>query len=174
MEKGLIEVYCGDGKGKTTAAIGLAIRAISHGFKVCFIIFFKPRDIFEQGQGRVLKKLGIEVHNLIPVKLHSYRKMGFEKGRKKFLKALSVIDEISRKDYDLLILDEMNIVLREGYLRKEEILRFLEKKPKRLEIVFTGRGAPQWLTERADLVSEIRKIKHPFDQGLKEREGIDG
>ena len=174
MEKGLIEVYCGDGKGKTTAAIGLAIRAISRGFKVCFIIFFKPRDIFEQGQGRVLRKLGIEVHNLIPVKLHSYRKIGFEKGRKKFLKELSFIEEISQKDYDLLILDEMNIVLREGYLRKEEILRFLEKKPKRLEIVFTGRGAPQWLIERGDLVSEIRKIKHPFDQGLKEREGIDG
>ncbi len=174
MEKGLVEVYCGDGKGKTTAAIGLAIRAISHGFKVCFIIFFKPRDIFEQGQGKVLKKLGIEVHNLIPVKLHSYRKMGFEKGRKKFLKTLSFIEEIFQKNYDLLILDEMNIVLREGYLRKEEILRFLEKKPKRLEIVFTGRGAPQWLIERAELVSEIRKIKHPFDQGIKEREGIDG
>lgn len=174
MEKGLIEVYCGDGKGKTTAAIGLAIRAISHRCKVCFIIFFKPRDIFEQGQGRVLRKLGIEVHNLIPVKLHSYRKIGFEKGRKKFLKALSFIEEISQKDYDLLILDEMNIVLREGYLKEKEILRFLEKKPKRLEIVFTGRGAPQWLIERADLVSEIRKIKHPFDQGIKEREGIDG
>lgn len=174
MEKGLIEVYCGDGKGKTTAAIGLAIRAISHGFKVCFIIFFKPRVIFEQGQGKTLRRLGIEVHNLIPVKLHSYRKMGFEKGRKKFLKALSFIEKISQKDYDLLILDEMNIVLREGYLRKEEILRFLEKKSKRLEIVFTGRGAPQWLIERAELISEIRKIKHPFDQGIKEREGIDG
>ena len=174
MEKGMIEVYYGDGKGKTTAAIGLATRAISHGFKVCFIIFFKPRNTFEQGQGRVLRKLGIEVHNLIPVKLHSYRKIGFEKGRKKFLKALSFIEGISQKDYDLLILDEMNIVLREGYLRKEETLRFLEKKPRGLEIVFTGRGAPQWLIERADLVSEIRKIKHPFDQGIKEREGIDG
>ena len=174
MEKGLIEVYCGDGKGKTTASLGLTIRAISHGFKVCFITFFKPRDIFERGQGKVLKKLGIKVHDLIPVKLHSYRKMSFEKGRKKFLKVLSVIEEISQKDYDLLILDEMNIVLREGYLGKKEILRLLENKPKKLEIVFTGRGAPQWLIERADLVSEIRKIKHPFDQGIKEREGIDG
>ncbi|MBA7698490.1 Corrinoid adenosyltransferase [subsurface metagenome] len=174
MEKGLIEVYCGDGKGKTTASLGLAIRAIAYNFKVCFIAFFKPRDIFEQGQGKVLRKLGIEVHDLIPIKLHAYRKMGFDEGRKRCLEALSFIEEIFQKDYDLLILDEMNIVLQEGYLRKEDILRFLEKKPKRLEIVFTGRGAPQWLIERADLVSEIRKIKHPFDQGIKERKGIDG
>ncbi len=174
MEKGLIEVYYGNGKGKTTASLGLAVRAIAYNFKVCFITFFKPRDIFEQGQGKVLKRLGIEVHDLIPVKLHSYKKMGFEKGRKKCLKALSFIEGTFQKDYDLLILDEMNIVLREGYLGKKEILRFLEKKPEGLEIVFTGRGAPQWLIERADLVSEIRKIKHPFDQGIKERKGIDG
>lgn len=173
-KKGLIQVYTGDGKGKTTASIGLAIRAISYDFKVCFITFFKPRHIFEQGQGRILRKLGIDVYNLIPEKLHSYRKRGFEKGRKRCLESLSFIKKIFKENYDLLILDEMNIVLREKFLKDEEILNLLQKKPKELEIVLTGRQASKLLIERADLVSEIRKIKHPFDKGIKERRGIDG
>jgi len=173
-KRGLIQVYTGNGKGKTTASIGLAIRAISYDFKVCFITFFKPRHIFEQGQGKILRKLGIDVHNLIPEKLHSYRKQGFEKGRKRCLELLSFIKKIFEKNYDLLILDEMNIILREGYLKDEEILNLLKKKPKELEVVLTGRQASQLLIERADLVSEIKKIKHPFDEGIKERKGIDG
>lgn len=173
-KKGLIQVYTGDGKGKTTASIGLAIRAISYDSKVCFITFFKPRHIFEQGQGRILRKLGIDVYNLIPEKLHSYRKRGFEKGRNRCLELLSFIEKIFKENYDLLILDEMNIVLREKFLKDKEILNLLQKKPKELEIVLTGRGASKLLIERADLVSKIMKIKHPFDKGIKERRGIDG
>lgn len=174
MKKGLIQIYTGDGKGKTTAAIGLAIRALSYDFKVCFITFFKPHDIFEQGQGKILRKLGIDVHNLIPQKLHSYKRRGFEKGRKRCLELLSFIKEIFEKNYDLVILDEINIILREGYLKDEEILNLLKKKPRGLEVVLTGRQAPQMLIQRADLVSEIRKIKHPHDLGIRERKGIDG
>lgn len=173
MKKGLIQVYTGDGKGKTTAAIGLSIRAVSHNFNVCFITFFKPQDIFEQGQGKVLRSLGIDVYNLIPEKLHVFKKRDFEKGGKRCLELFSFIKKLL-KNYDLLILDEMNIVLREEYLKREEILNLLKKKPTALEIVFTGRAAPSWLIEKADLVSEIKKIKHPFDKGMKEREGIDG
>ena len=173
-DMGLIQIYTGDGKGKTTAAIGLAIRAIAHNFKVCFITFFKPRDIFDKGQGRVLKNLGIDVHILITEKLHVYKKKGFNNGRKKCLDLLRFIEKKFLKNCDLLILDEMNIVLREGYLKDEEILNFIKKRPKNLEIVFTGRGAPESLIEIADLVSEIKKIKHPFDKGIKERNGIDG
>ncbi len=171
---GLIQVYTGDGKGKTTAAMGLAVRAVAHNLKVCFVTFFKPQDVFEQGQGKVLRNLGIDVHNLIPEKLHSYRKRGFEEGRKKCLDLFHFVEKIYHKSYDLFILDEMNIVLREGYIKEEEILSFIEKKPKNLEIVFTGRHASQALIEIADLVSEIKKIKHPYDKGIKEREGIDG
>lgn len=174
MKKGLIQIYTGDGKGKTTAAIGLAVRSRSYNFKVCFITFFKPQGIFERGQGRILRNLGIDVYNLIPEKLHIFRKKRFEKGRKICLDLLHFIEKTFCKDYDLLILDEMNIVLREGYLKNEEILSLAEKKPKNLEIVFTGRGASQALVERADLVSEIKKLKHPFDRGIKERRGIDG
>lgn len=174
MKKGLIQVYTGDGKGKTTASIGLAIRAISYGFKVCFITFFKPRKIFEQGQGRILRKLGIKVHNLIPERLHSYRKRGFKQARERCLEILTFIERVFEENYDLLILDEMNIVLREGYLKDVEILGLVKRKPKGLEVVFTGRGARETLIEKADLVSDIRKIKHPFDKGIKERKGIDG
>lgn len=173
MNKGLIQVYTGDGKGKTTAAIGLSIRAVSHDFKVCFITLLKPQDIFEQGQGKVLRSLGIDVYNLIPEKLHVFKKRDFEKGRKRCLELFFSIEKIL-KNYDLLILDEMNIILREEYLKKEEILSLLKKKPNALEIVFTGRAAPNWLIKKADLVSEIKKIKHPFDKGIKERKGIDG
>lgn len=173
MKTGLVQVYTGDGKGKTTASIGLAIRALSYNFKVCFITFFKPHNIFEKGQGRLLRKYGVDVQNLIPEKLHLYKKRGFTEGRKRCLKLLYFIENIL-KNYDLLILDEMNIVLRGGYLKDEEILNLLKKKPKKLEIVFTGRGASQKLIEEADLVSEIKKIKHPYDKGIKERKGIDG
>ena len=174
MKEGLIQVYTGDGKGKTTAAIGLTMRAISYNFKICFITFLKPKNIFEKGQGKILRDLGIDVYNLIPEKLHFFRKRGFGKCRRKCLDLLYFIEKIFHKGYDLLILDEMNIILREGYLKDAEILNFIEKKPKFLEIVFTGRGAPQALITKADLVSEIKKIKHPFDRGIKERKGIDG
>ena len=174
MTEGLIQVYTGNGKGKTTASIGLAVRAISYNHKVCFATFFKPSEIFEKGQGQTLRKLGIDVHILIPEKLHSYKKAGFDKGRKRCLELLHFIEQLFENNYDLLILDEMNIVLREGYINDKEILSLLEKKPNKLEIVFTGRGAPQSLIDAADLVSQVRKIKHPFDKGLKEREGIDG
>lgn len=174
MRKGLIQVYTGNGKGKTTAAIGLAVRAISHNHKVCFVTFFKPKKIFDGGQGKLLKTIGVEVHNLIYEKLHIYKKRGLKEGRKKCLDLLCFIEKKFYRNYDLLILDEMNIILKEGYIKTGEILDFIRRKPKNLEIVFTGRYAPKALTATADLVSEIKKIKHPYDTGIKEREGIDG
>lgn len=111
---------------------------------------------------------------MIPEKLINFRKIELAKARKRCLEVLTFIEEVFSKGYDLLVLDEMNIVLREGYIKDGEILNLIEKKPETMEMVITGRGAPESLIKRADLVSEINKIKHPYDTGIKERRGIDG
>lgn len=172
--KGLIQIYTGNGKGKTTAAVGLSIRAISHGLNVCYIFFHKDPDSWEYGELRILKELGVEVYGF--AKKHPYFSGVINEGeiRKECLKALDFIKEISRQNkYDVLILDEINISLRDGFLKEEEVIEILNSKPEKLEIVLTGRGCPEKLIEKADLVSEIKKIKHPFDKGLLGRKGIE-
>lgn len=172
-EKGLIQVYTGDGKGKTTASIGQAIRAKGHKFKVCFVYFFKNPKDFPYGEVELLKGLGIEVVNFVPQHPHFYKNITAEQIREECLKAIESIKEIFQKGYDMLILDEILITIRDGFLKEEEILDLLEKKPESLEIILTGRGATKKIIERADLVTEMKKIKHPFNRGVKGRKGIE-
>ncbi len=172
-EKGLIQVYTGDGKGKTTASIGQAIRAKGHKFKVCFVYFFKNPKDFPYGEVELLKGLGIEVVSFVPHHPHFYKNITAEQIREECLKAIESIKEIFQKGYDMLILDEILITIRDGFLKEEEILDLLEKKPESLEIILTGRGATKKVIERADLVTEMKKIKHPFNRGVKGRKGIE-
>jgi len=170
---GLIEVYTGEGKGKTTASIGLAIRAKAHNFKVCYISFHKNPSKFKYAEQNILKKLKIDVFCFS--KKHPFcDKIDFNDLRKDCLLALEFIREkIYPKGYDLLILDEINISLRDGFLKEDEVISLLKDKPKNLEIVLTGRGCPSKIIELADLVSEIKKIKHPFDKNIKAKRGIE-
>lgn len=172
-EKGLIQIYTGDGKGKTTASIGQAIRAKGHKFKVCFVYFFKNPKDFPYGEVELLKGLGIEVVNFVPQHPHFYKNIPPEQIREECLKAIESIKEIFQKGYDMLILDEILITIRDGFLKEEEILDLLEKKPESLEIILTGRGATKKVIERADLVTEMKKIKHPFNRGVKGKEGTE-
>ncbi|MFB0526830.1 MAG: cob(I)yrinic acid a,c-diamide adenosyltransferase [bacterium] len=172
-KKGLIQIYTGDGKGKTTASIGQAIRAKGHKFKVCFVYFFKNLKDFHYGEVEVLKGLGIEIVSLVPRHPHFYKNIPPEGLREECLKALESIKEIFEKNYDMIILDEILIALRDRFLKEEEILQLLEKKPESLEIILTGRGATRKIIERAALVTEMKKIKHPFHRGVKERRGIE-
>jgi cob(I)alamin adenosyltransferase len=173
MEKGLIEVYTGDGKGKTTSAIGLAIRAKSHNFNVCFIIFHKNPEKWEYGEIEILKKLNIDVFLFAKEHPH-FDNVTEEKLREECLKGIEFVKKIYKeKKYDIIILDEILISLRDGFLKEEEILDIMDKKPENVELVLTGRGATQKIIEKADLVSEIKKIKHPFDKGIKARKGIE-
>jgi len=172
-EKGLIQIYTGDGKGKTTASIGQAIRARGHKFKVCFVYFFKNLQDFPHGEVEVMKGLGIEIINFVPQHPHFYKNISPEGTREKCLEALESIKEIFKKNYDLVILDEILIALRDGFLKEKEILGLLEKKPESLEIILTGRGATKKIIERADLVTQMKKIKHPFHRGVKERRGTE-
>jgi len=172
-KKGLIQVYTGDGKGKTTASIGQAIRAKGHKFKVCFVYFFKNLKDFHYGEVEILKELGIETITFVPHHPHFYKNIIAKQMRKDCLKSLESIKEIFQKGYNMVILDEILIALQDGFLKEEEILELLERKPESLDIILTGRGATKKIIKRADLVTEMKKIKHPFSRRIKGREGIE-
>ena len=172
--KGLIQVYTGDGKGKTTAAIGLACRARGQGLKVCYVSFHKDPERWGCGENGVLKKLGVDIFGFAKKHPHFYKNIDPDDIRRECLKGMEFIKKIYReKKYDVLILDEINISLREGFLEENEVLDLLKRKPKNLELVLTGRNATKKIIEKADLVSEIKKIKHPYDSGVKGRKGIE-
>lgn len=173
-EKGLIQIYTGDGKGKSTAAIGQAVRVTGHGFKVGFVSFFKPPEIFGYGEYKPMEKIGIKVFHFAKKHPHFYKEISPSEVREECLKGVEFIKELFKNEtWDMLVLDELNIAIRDGFLKEEEVFSLLEAKPQRLELILTGRGAPLALIKKADLVSEIKKIKHPYDQGIQGRKGIE-
>jgi len=175
MEKeGLIQVYTGEGKGKTTSAVGLAVRARGHNLGVCYVHFHKDPQKWGYGEHKILKKLGIRIYGFAKKHPHFYKNAGREEIREECLKGLRFIKRVYQENkYDVLILDEILISLRDGFLKEEEVIEILESKPKNLELILTGRGATEKIIKNADLVSEIKKIKHPYDTGIKRREGIE-
>ena len=173
-EKGLIQVYTGDGKGKSTAAIGQAARAAGHGFKVGLVSFFKDPEVFGYGEHKSLEKLGIKTFLFAKKHPHFYKELNPDDVCQECSRGLEFIKELFQDpSWDMLVLDEINIALRDGFLKEEEVLSLLETKPEKLELVLTGRGATEKIIEKADLVSEVREVKHPYSQGIKSREGIE-
>lgn len=180
MKKGLIEVYTGEGKGKTTAALGLVLRATAHKLKVCYIYFRKNPENWFNGEHLILKKLGIMTIGFAKKNKTSHAEKeerkdeDMTKTRQECLKALNYIRDVyKQKQFDLIILDEILICLRDGFIDEEELIELLRCKPEEVEIVLTGRGATKKIIEISDLVSEIRKIKHPYDTAIKRRAGIE-
>ncbi len=183
MENGLTHIYTGDGKGKTTSSIGLAVRAKANHLNVCWISFHKAleKPPYSEGEYKILKKIGIELYNFVKYcKFENPYKSEeelFEHTRKDCLNAIKFIREkIYQENYDILILDEILISLREGYLNVHEILDLLNSKPKTLELILTGRCSDEKLKEIievADYASKIEEIKHPFDKGIERRKGIE-
>ncbi len=173
-KKGLIQVYTGNGKGKSTAAIGQAVRAAGHGFKIGFISFFKDPDVFGYAEYRSMEKLGIRTFLFARKHPHFYKELNHEEVVEECAQGLEFIRGLLRDDsWDMLVLDEINIALRDGFLTEEDVLSLLAAKQETLELVLTGRGIPERILERADLVSEVRDIKHPYSQGIKSRKGIE-
>jgi cob(I)alamin adenosyltransferase len=173
-KKGLIQVYTGPGKGKSTAAIGQAARAAGHGFKVGFISFFKDPEAFGYGEYNSLKKLGVETFLFARKHPHFYKELKTDDVCRECRKGVEFIKELFRDpSWDMLVLDEINIAVRDGFLKEEDVLSLLEAKPERLELVLTGRGVTEKIVEKADLVSEVREVKHPYNQGIKSRKGIE-
>lgn len=173
-EKGLIQIYTGDGKGKTTAAVGQIIRAIGHDLDVCLVYFHKNPGELEYGEFAVLEKLGVKVKGFAEKHPHFNEEISRRQLRKKCLKGIEFIEKIFKgKSFDLVVLDEIIISMRDGFLKEKELLEILEIKPEKMELILTGREASERLIEKADLVSEVKKIKHPYDKGLESRRGIE-
>ncbi len=174
MKQGLIQIYTGDGKGKTTAAVGLALRARGHNFKVGYIFFFKNPKRFGYAELKLLKKIGVKVFGLSQKHPHFYKNLDPNGVRRECLKGMNFIKKICCDgSYDVLILDEILISLRDGFLKEKEILEVMKLKPRGMELIMTGRGATSKIIKEADLVSIINKKKHYFDAGVKKRRGIE-
>ncbi|MCG0278906.1 MAG: cob(I)yrinic acid a,c-diamide adenosyltransferase [Thermanaeromonas sp.] len=172
LKQGLVQVYTGDGKGKTTAALGLALRAAGHGLKVVIVQFMKmPR----YGEHKALQSLAPQVM------VKAFGRPGFihrggaqPEDYELARKALTFAREIMLKgEVDVLILDEINNALYFGLLNEEEVLNFLKERPPQVEVVLTGRNAPSSIIAVADLVTELRCIKHPYEKGIAARQGIE-
>ena len=177
IEKGLLIVHTGKGKGKSTAAFGLVMRALGHGMRVGIIQFVKGK--WETGERHVLEKFPDQV---------TIRTMGEgftwetqDRARdiaaaQSAWKATKEMIDASRGEspaYDLVLLDELNIVLRYDYLPLDEVVAFLADRPEDLHVVVTGRNAKDPLIEAADLVTEMTMVKHPFRSGVKAQQGIE-
>ena len=166
---GLIIVHTGDGKGKTTAAIGLAIRAFGAGLKVLILQFIKGNR--RSGELEELKILGVEVKQL---GLGFITKENFSEQKKSAQSAIELAQkEILSGAWDLIILDEINYAAKFGLLNAEEILELIKIRPPQMHLVFTGRDALPELIDAADLVTEMKLIKHPFKQGIAAQSGIE-
>lgn len=169
----MIQIYTGNGKGKTTAAIGLAIRALGHNKNVSIIQFFKDKKFY--GEQKVLKHLkNLKIYSFASKHPHFYKNIKIEDIKNECEKALEKIAKIIKeKKCDLLILDELNIAIRDKYIDVEKIVRLLKNKPKKMEIVITGRNAHKKILKLADLITDMRLVKHPYYTGIKSRKGIE-
>lgn len=174
MKKGLIHVYTGDGKGKTTAAFGLAIRAAGHGKRVLILQFLKSR-MKNTGEIRIARKSGVKVirfrDQTSPIFDPSVKINELKKSIKQAIN-LS-LDIIKSAKYDLIILEEFNNLLKNKYVNLATLKTIIKSKPEELEMVFTGRGAPKQLIEIADYVTEMCMVKHPANEGVIARKGIE-
>ncbi len=175
-KEGLVIINTGGGKGKTTAALGLALRAAGHGQKVLILQFIK--GTWKTGEAKIMDRLKPEI------KMEQLGK-GFikfvdgtlqitDRDRKNAEQSLQYAKEkVSSGKYDMIILDEINNIISYGLVDVREVVKLVREKPKELSIVLTGRGAPDELIDIADTVSEIKEIKHAYSKGIKAIKGIE-
>jgi cob(I)alamin adenosyltransferase len=172
LERGLLQVYTGDGKGKTTAALGQCVRAAGYGLRALILQFIKAgAATSELTSAQLLGNL--EIRQL-------GRALSFIKGkpspddvehaRRGWAEAQKAI---SSGEYDVVVLDEMNVVLDLGMLSSSEVVPFLQQRPAHVEVILTGRNAPNEVIDAADLVTEMRCVKHPYEKGIAARKGIE-
>lgn len=170
LPKGCVHIYTGNGKGKTTAAIGLAIRAAGAGLKTFMFQFVKGMAYNEI---KILRKIK-------NIKLIQCGRGCFIKGRSEYIDKLyakagldKAVKSLKSGRYDLVILDEINIALSLGLIKSEDVVDMINKRPRNVELVLTGRNCPRTLLRYADIVTEMREVKHPYKKGVKARCGIE-
>jgi cob(I)alamin adenosyltransferase len=168
----LLVVYTGEGKGKTTAALGGVFRAWGHGLRVCVVQFIKS-DKGRWGEVKAAERLGIGWHTLgdgfvwDPSRQAESRRLALEGWRR-------AQEVIVSGDYDLVVLDELTYLFKFGWLAADEVVVWLrDHKPAALHLIVTGRDAPGALLDAADLVTEMRAVKHPYDKGIAAQRGIE-
>jgi cob(I)alamin adenosyltransferase len=184
QERGLVQVYTGDGKGKTTAALGLALRAVGHGLRVCFIQFMKSdRELGERkAAARLAPELAIHCFaaahwgdsSKAPAGTPWWQLPASEEDRKQAQEGIAFARRaLTGGSYDLIVLDEIFQALRYGLISLHQLLDLISARAPRVELVLTGRGAPEEVIRAADLVTEMKAVKHPYERGVKARPGIE-
>ncbi|MEY4352008.1 MAG: hypothetical protein RLZZ609_249 [Cyanobacteriota bacterium] len=173
LEKGLVLVFTGEGKGKTTAALGLVLRMLGHGEKVAVIQFIKGG--WQPGEVAALQRFGEDLHFQALGEGFTWETQDRERDRRAvslaWEQALTQLQDPARK---LVVLDEVNVALKLGYLPLEELMAGLRMRPPLTHVALTGRGAPEALIASADLVTEMRLVRHPFrEQGVRAQAGIE-
>lgn len=173
-ELGLVHLYCGNGKGKTTCGMGLCVRAAGYGFRVLIYQFMKNNATSERRAMEQIENItfvpGLEQEKF------SFRMTEAEKAERRRFYADQlrlVTKKAAEEHYDVLFLDETVYAIRAGLLDEGLVLHFLKNKPEHLEVILTGQDPSEALLSAADYVSELRKIKHPFDRGVRARRGIE-
>ncbi len=174
-QKGLIIVHTGPGKGKTTAALGTALRAVGQGMKVLMVQFIKGS--WHYGELDAARMLGDDRFQILPMG-RGFVKVGAEKPDPEDVRRVEEAWRFAREkllegEYDLIILDEINYAISYKMLAPEAVLEALERKPPRVHVILTGRNAHPSLVERADLVTEMREVKHPYQKGIQAQRGIE-
>lgn len=170
LKKGLVQIYTGSGKGKTTAALGLALRAAGAGLNVYILQFIKGKPYSELAALKNIKNIKIEQCGRGCFIKNKPQKADIEAAVKGVLKAeTNILSGI----YDVVILDEANIALNLGLISVKDIRDMIRNKPHNVELVLTGRSCPRALLKEADLVTEMREIKHPYAKGITARRGIE-
>ncbi|HNG01396.1 MAG TPA: cob(I)yrinic acid a,c-diamide adenosyltransferase [Nitrospira sp.] len=171
-EKGLLMVYTGAGKGKTTAALGMAIRCLGHGMKVAIMQFIK--GAIDTAEERILRSFGDRVMFLRMGEGYTWETQDRERDTRFAQEAWNKACEfMTDPSYAMVILDEFNIALHHHYVELAEVLPRLQARPLMQHVVITGRGAPAELIDAADLVTEMKQVKHPFRQGIKAQAGVE-
>jgi len=172
LRRGLVQIFTGDGKGKTSAALGAALRALGNGLRVYFVSLMKGD--YPYGERAILSQLpNIEVVSfgsrsfVDPVNVEP-------EDREQARQALAAAREAMLSgNYDLVVLDEVNVAVAWKLVELDEVVKLLEDKPPKVELILTGRSADTKLVQMADLVTEMLKIKHPYDEGVAARRGIE-
>ncbi|VEP16277.1 Cob(I)yrinic acid a,c-diamide adenosyltransferase [Hyella patelloides LEGE 07179] len=173
QEKGLIIINTGNGKGKTTAALGMVMRSLGHGYKVAIIQFIK--GAWEPAEKAVLGRWEGQLEFHAMGEGFTWETQDQARDTEKAIAAWEkALEYITNPEYRLVLLDEVNIALKLGYLDVKTVIAGLEQKPEDSHVILTGRGAPKELIEKADLVTEMTLVKHPFkEQGVKAQAGIE-
>jgi cob(I)alamin adenosyltransferase len=173
--KGLVIVYTGPGKGKTTAALGTALRAVGQGLRVLMVQFIKGS--WDYGELEAARRLGEEQFKILPMG-RGFVKVGAEKPDPEDVRLVEEAWQFASRSildghYDLVILDEVNYAISYKMLDPRRVAEVIEKKPEMVHVILTGRNAHPMILERADLVTEMREVKHPYHKGIVAQRGIE-